>query len=92
MGFQETFKALADPTRREILEILKPGRMTAGDIVDHFDVTGATISRHLAVLKEAELVSDSKEGRYIYYELNTSVMEEAMKWITTIIRKEDEDK
>jgi len=90
MGFQETFKALADPTRREILEILKPGRMAAGEIVNHFDVTGATISRHLSILKEAGLVMDSKEGRYVYYELNTSVMEEAMKWLTAMTKKGDE--
>ncbi|HLR89130.1 MAG TPA: autorepressor SdpR family transcription factor [Atopostipes sp.] len=90
MGFQETFKALADPTRRRILEILKPGRMTAGEIVNEFNVTGATISRHLSILKEAGLVSDSKEGKYVYYELNTSVVEEAMKWLTNIIGKDEE--
>ena len=90
MGFQETFKALSDPTRRRILEILKPGRMTAGEIVEQFNVTGATISRHLSVLKEAGLVSDSKEGKYVYYELNTSVVEEAMKWLTDIIGKDEE--
>lgn len=90
MGFQETFKALSDPTRRRILEILKPGRMTAGEIVEQFNVTGATISRHLSVLKEAGLVSDSKEGKYVYYELNTSVVEEAMKWLTDIIGKGEE--
>lgn len=91
MGFQETFKALSDPTRRRILELLKSGRMTAGDVVRQFDVTGATISRHLAVLKEAGLVSDIKEGKYVYYELNTSVAEEAMSWLTNIIG-EDKDK
>ncbi len=88
MGFQETFKALSDPTRRRILEILKPGRMTAGEIVAVFDVTGATISRHLSVLKNAGLVSDLKVGKYIYYELNTSVVEEAMQWLANIIGKE----
>lgn len=81
MGFQETFKALADPTRREILELLKPGRLTAGEIVKQFDFAGATISRHLAVLKDAGLVTDIKEGKYVFYELNTSVMEEVMKWL-----------
>lgn len=88
MGFQETFKALSDPTRRHILEILKPGRMTAGEIVAAFDVTGATISRHLSVLKHADLVNDFKVGKYIYYELNTSVVEEAMQWLTNIIGKD----
>lgn len=89
MKFQETFKALSDPTRRCILEILKPGRMTAGEIVNKFDVTGATISRHLSVLKDAGLVSDTKEGKYVYYELNTSVVEEAMKWLADIIEKDE---
>lgn len=89
MKFQETFKALSDPTRRYILEFLKPGRMTAGEIVNKFDVTGATISRHLSVLKDAGLVSDTKEGKYIYYELNTSVVEEAMKWLAGIIGKDE---
>lgn len=90
LRFQETFKALSDPTRRNILEILKPGRMTAGEIVSQFNVTGATISRHLSILKEAGLVSDTREGKYIYYELNTSVVEEAMQWLASILRK-DED-
>jgi len=89
LRFQETFKALSDPTRRNILEILKPGRMTAGEIVNKFDVTGATISRHLSILKEAGLVSDTKKGKYIYYELNTSVVEEAMQWLAGIIGKDE---
>lgn len=82
MGFQETFKALSDPTRREILELLKPGRLTAGEIVEHFDLAGATVSRHLSILKDAGLVSDFKEGKYVFYELNTSVLEEVMIWLT----------
>lgn len=89
MGFQETFKALGDPTRRRILELLKPGRMTAGEIVEQFDVTGATISRHLSVLKQAGLVTDLKEGKYVYYELNVSVVEEAMKWLAEVMGKDD---
>lgn len=91
MSFQETFKALSDPTRRRILELLKPGRLTAGEIVQEFDVTGATISRHLSVLKQAGLVTDFKEGKYVYYELNTSVVEEAMKWLAGILKKEEEE-
>lgn len=80
MGFQESFKALSDPTRREILQLLKTGRMSAGQIVEHFDMTGATISHHLSILKEAGLVDDEKAGKYIYYELNLSVVEEIMSW------------
>ena len=81
MGLQNTMRALADPIRREILTLLKKGRMSAGDIVDHFDVTGASISRHLSVLKDADLIRDKREGKYIFYELNTSVLEEIMLWI-----------
>ena len=84
MGLQNTLKALSDPIRRDILNLLKNGRMSAGDIVDRFDVTGASISRHLSVLKEADLIRDKREGKYIYYELNASVLEEIMLWITTL--------
>jgi len=84
MGLQQTLKALADPIRREILNLLKSGRMSAGDIVGHFSVTGASISRHLSVLKEADLVRDTREGQFIFYELNTSVLEEIMLWITDL--------
>lgn len=84
MGLQQTMKALADPIRREILNLLKGGRMSAGDIVGHFPVTGASISRHLSVLKEADLVRDTREGQHIYYELNASVLEEIMLWITDL--------
>ena len=84
MGLQNTLKALADPIRREILNLLKGGRMSAGDIVDHFDVTGASISRHLSVLKEADLIRDKREGKFIFYELNASVLEEIMLWITEL--------
>lgn len=81
MGFAETFKALADPVRREILVMLKPGKMAAGDIAGHFNMTGATISYHLSQLKKAELITETKFKNYIYYELNTSVFEEAMLWL-----------
>lgn len=80
MGFQETFKALSDPTRREILELLKNGPMTAGEIVERFPMTGATISHHLAVLRGAGLVLDEKKGKYITYELNMTVIEEIIGW------------
>ena len=84
MGLQHTLKALADPIRREILNLLKSGRMSAGDITDHFPVTAASISRHLSVLKDADLVRDTREGQFIFYELNTSVLEEIMLWITDL--------
>ncbi len=84
MGLQNTLRALSDPTRREILNLLKHGRMSAGDIVAQFDVTGASISRHLSVLKEADLIRDTREGKYIYYEINTSVLEEIMLWIEAL--------
>jgi len=88
MGFQESFKALSDPTRREIIHILKNGKLTAGEIVGHFEMTGATISHHLTILKEAGLVTDEKKGKYIYYELNLSVLEEIIVWFKSL--KEDE--
>ena len=84
MGIQATLKALSDPTRREILELLKGGRRAAGEIVDHFEFTAPAISRHLSVLKEADLIRDTREGKYIYYELNASVLEEIMLWITQL--------
>lgn len=91
MALQNTLKALADPIRREILNMLKEGRMSAGDITDHFDVTGASISRHLSVLKDADLIRDTREGKFIYYELNASVLEEIMLWITTLKGDMDHD-
>ena len=84
MGLQNTMKALSDPIRREILNLLKQGRMSAGDIVEHFEVTGASISRHLSVLREADLIRDKREGKFIYYELNASVLEEIMLWIADL--------
>ena len=84
MGLQKTLRALADPIRREILDLLRGGRMSAGDITDHFDVTAAAISRHLSVLKEADLIRDTREGKFIYYDLNASVLEEIMIWIAEL--------
>ena len=92
MGLQNTLKALSDPIRREILNLLKGGRMSAGDIVDRFDVTGASISRHLSVLKDADLIRDKREGKYIYYELNASVLEEILLWIADLKGGENDDK
>lgn len=82
MGFHDTFKALADPVRREILVMLKQGKMSAGEIGQAFDMTGATISYHLSQLKKAGLIFENKQKNYIYYELNTSVFEEVMLWLT----------
>ena len=81
MALQKTLRALADPIRREILNKLKSGRLSAGEITDNFSVTGASISRHLSVLKEADLIRDNREGKFIFYEINTSVLEEAMLWL-----------
>ena len=92
MGIQNTMKALSDPIRREILNLLKNGRMSAGDIVNRFEVTGASISRHLAVLKDADLIRDKREGKFIYYELNASVLEEIMLWIADLKGEEKNDK
>lgn len=86
MAVQMTLKALADPIRCEILNMLKNGRMSAGDISSHFEVTGASISRHLSVLKDADLIRDKREGKYIFYEINTSVLEEIMLFITDLRR------
>ena len=84
MGFAQTFKALADPTRREILQLLKHGKKTAGEIGSAFGVTAATISHHLSILKEADLVTDEKAGKYIYYEINTSVLDDILVWATDL--------
>ena len=81
MGLQNTMKALSDPIRREILDLLRAGRLSAGEIAEKFPVTGAAISRHMSVLKEADLIRDAREGKFIFYELNTSVLEEVMLWL-----------
>ena len=91
MGLQHTLKALSDPTRREILNLLKSGRMSAGDIVDRFEVTGASISRHLSVLRDADLIRDQREGKHIYYELNASVLEEILLWISDLKGENEHD-
>ncbi len=92
MGLQQTLKALADPIRREILNLLKCGRMSAGTITDRFPVTGASISRHLSVLKDADLIRDTREGKFIYYEINISVLEETMLWIADLKGDNNNDK
>ena len=84
MGFAETFKALSDPVRRDILDLLRKESLSAGEIGSHFDMTGATISYHLRILKESGLVKENRVKNYIYYELNTSVLEEIMVWLTNL--------
>lgn len=84
MGMQKTLRALVDPVRRDILNMLKKGRMSAGEISECFSITGAAVSRHLSVLREAGLIIDEREGKYIFYELNASVLEEVMLWITDL--------
>ena len=79
---QDTLKALSDPTRRKILELLKKGPLSAGEIGEHFEMTGATLSHHLSILKKAGLVDDSKKGTFVHYEINTSVMEDILAWVT----------
>ena len=91
MGLQQTMKALADPIRREILNMLKISRMSAGEITEHFSVTGASISRHLSVLKEADLVRDTREGQFIFYELNASVLEEMLLWVKDLKGDQEND-
>ena len=81
MGLQQTLRALADPTRREILNLRKKGRLSAGEITENFDMTAAAVSRHLSVLKEAGLIRDKREGKFIFYEVNLSVMEELLAWL-----------
>lgn len=84
LSMQQTLRALADPVRRSILNLLKKGRLSAGDIANHFSITNAAISRHLAVLREADLITDQREGKFIYYELNASVLEEIMLWLADL--------
>ena len=85
MGMQQTMKSLSDPIRREILNMLKGGKLTAGGISDRFPVTAASISRHLSVLKDADLVRDTREGQHIIYELNASVLEEIALWLKGVM-------
>ena len=92
MALQDTLRALSDPIRREILNLLKSGSLSAGEIVSHFDVTSASISRHLSVLKEADLIRDHREGKFIYYELYTSVLEDIMLCIKELKGDTNHDK
>lgn len=91
VSMQDTLQALADPTRREILNLLKQSRMSAGEISNHFSISGAAVSRHLSVLKEADLIRNEREGKYIYYELNATVLEEILLWISELKGEKDHD-
>ena len=90
VGIQKTLKAISDPHRREILSLLKKGRLSAGEIAEKFPISGAAISKHLAVLREADMLIDKREGKYIYYELNTSVLDEVMLWLCSLGGKEND--
>ena len=92
MSLQNTLRAISDPTRREILDMLKGGRMSAGDIVSRFEVTGASISRHLSVLKEADLIREKREGKFLFYEINTSVLEDILLFIKNLKGEGKNDK
>ena len=91
MSFNETMKALSDPTRRAILNMLKIQTMSAGDIASQFDMTGATISHHLSILKKAKLIVEDKQKNFIYYSLNTSVLEEVLLWLTDLKGEPDHE-
>lgn len=91
MAFADTFKALSDPVRRDILTMLKKGRMSAGEIGSNFDMTGATVSYHLNILKKADLVFEEKEKNFVYYSLNTSIVEEVMVWLSGLRGDNDEE-
>ncbi|MBP1581397.1 MAG: winged helix-turn-helix transcriptional regulator [Oscillospiraceae bacterium] len=84
MSYQDTFKALSDKTRREILTLLRDGPLSVGEIGAHFDISGATLSHHLTILRQADLISDSKKGKFIYYELNTTVLDDIIVWIKSL--------
>ena len=90
MGIQNTIKALSDPVRRKILEMLKSGRLHAGEIAENFPISGAAVSKHLSILKDADLIRDTREGKYIIYELNTSVLEEVFLWLISLKGEEND--
>ena len=91
MGIQQTLKALSDPVRREILNLLKAGPLSAGELAAHFDISAAAVSKHLNVLKEADLVRDERQGKYIIYRLNASVLEEILLWLRDLKGDKDDD-
>ncbi|GEM04354.1 transcriptional regulator [Halolactibacillus miurensis] len=88
---KEAFKALADPTRRKILDLLKAKDLTAGEIADQFEMSKPSISQHLKILKAANLIEDEKQGQYIYYHLNTTVFQELISWAMSFTKGDDTD-
>ena len=91
LALQDTLQAIADTTRREILNLLNHSGLSVGEIGNHFSVSGAAISRHLSVLKDADLIRDEREGKFIYYELNATVLEEILLWISELkVEKHDD--
>ena len=92
MGINKTIKALSDPIRRDILELLRRGSLNAGQIAEKFTVSDAAVSKHLAILKDADLIRDTRQGKYIYYVLNTSVLEEVMLWLSQLRGDKDDKK
>ncbi len=92
MIFEQTFKAFADPVRRQILTILKDGKLSAGEICSHFDMTDAAVSYHLNLLKKADLISESRYKNFIYYELNTTVLDEIILWIKNLKEADTDEK
>jgi len=88
MSYQETFKALSDKTRREILTLLRVGPLSVGEIGEHFNISGATLSHHLSILLQADLIIDSKKGKFIYYELNTTVLDDIIVWIKSLTKED----
>lgn len=89
MAFADTFKALSDPARRDILEMLKNKPLSAGEIAKQFDMTQATVSYHLKVLKKADLIRENRKMNFIYYELNLTVLDELMMWLSDLKNKEN---
>ena len=92
MGFQDSFKALSDPTRREILTLLRAGPLTVGELLEHFSITGASLSHHLSILRHAGLIDDEKKGKYIFYTLNTTVLDDILNWIFSLKGEQRDDK
>lgn len=91
MSFQESFKALSDPTRREILTLLRAGPLSVSELLTHFSITGASLSHHLSILRQAGLIDDEKKGKYIYYTLNTTVLDDILNWMMSLKGKNHEE-
>ena len=91
MGFQDSFKALSDPTRREILTLLRAGPLTVGELLEHFSITGASLSHHLSILRHAGLIDEEKKGKYIFYTLNTTVLDDILNWMMSLKGKNYEE-